>query len=761
MKKGDAIFFGIAIALVFILLFAGCTKPRPPGIPGANATGGSELKSFQSWDDISSFVQSSGGSGYGHYLVNKGGMVLEDAVMPTAAPQASGALKSQEAAATDYSKTNVQVEGVDEADIVKNDGKYIYAVLGNSNYYYGGSQKGKVAIIDAYPASGMQTVSETEIDGTVQGLFIFNDKLVVFGSAYRNDILPPALPTDCSRCVMPPYYSQNFAFMKIYEVSDHANPKLVKEIESKGSYADSRMIGGKVYAVFSDYVDRSYPVPLYAVDGIAKPVAATEVEYFDSPDSNYQYNVFVGLDLNNLNGSENRKIIMMGAGQNLFVSQDNMYVTYSRYGYYEPQWKAYQETYWGMMPDATRGKILQIDAMNLSDWRKDGLKVAEAQAFSESYIYNDSRKDFISASQRAALETTLNEKARIASSAQASGSERTVINKISLEGFSYLAKGEVPGQALNQFSMDESNGYFRIATTSEQSAGAFGRMPMIGNVVQPTTSNAVYVLDSNLDVAGSLEGLAPGEKIYSARFMGERLYLVTFKTVDPLFVIDLSNPAKPALLGKLKIPGYSDYLHPYDATHLIGIGKDVDESIDADKVHTAGAVYYTAIKGVKLSLFDVSDVAHPQEVAKYIIGDRGTDSYALSEHKAFLFDKGKNLLVIPITLAVIDTAKYPGGVVPTSASGDFVFQGAYVFNVTLQEGFRLRGSITHASQGDLMKSGEYFLSDSSVKRSLYMGSSLYTVSDRYVKANDLSTLAPISSVDFGSASQPPFRYYYE
>ncbi|MFA6489180.1 MAG: beta-propeller domain-containing protein [Candidatus Micrarchaeia archaeon] len=740
MKKGDSIYFSFAIVIALALLFAGCANPQPP-LPPATESG--SLKSFQSWDDISSFVQSSGYSGHGYYGANRGG-VMWDAVLATGAPSA----KSSEAApqtpgATDYSKTNVQVEGVDEADIVKSDGKYIYTVLGTSGYY-DGNQQGKIAIIDAYPASGMETVSETAIDGGVQEIFIYKDKLVVFGNIYKNNAIPPEMPARCSRCILPPYYSQGFAFMKIYDVSDRANPLLVKEIETKGSYSDSRMIEGKVYAIFNDYVDRGYPVPLYAVDGVEKQVEATDVKYFDSPDDNYQYSTFVGLDLSEINKAETRKIIMMGAGQNLFVSQENMYVTYTGYGSYVPQWKAYQETYWDILPNATKAKIAEIDAMDISDWRKDRLKVASAQQFSESYLYNESRKDFISAAQRSILESVLDDKLQSAASTQAASGERTVINKISLDGFAYLAKGEVPGHALNQFSMDESNGYFRIATTSGQLTGGWGRMA--GGSEQPSTTNAVYVLDSKLAITGSLEGLAPGEKIYSARFMGSRLYLVTFKKVDPLFVIDLSNPAKPALLGKLKIPGYSDYLHPYDENYVIGLGKGAVAAEEGD---------FAWYQGVKLSLFDVRDVAHPVEAAMVEIGDRGTDSYALSDHKAFLFDRAKNLLVIPITLAKIDRSQYAGEL-PANAYGSFVFQGAYVFNVTPEGGFSLRGTITHADEEELMKSGEYYWSNSNVKRSLYMGNYLYTVSDRYVKANDLGTLAPISSVTLGSE---PIRYY--
>ena len=124
--------------------------------------------------------------------------------------------------------------------------------------------------------------------------------------------------------------------------------------------------------------------------------------------------------------------------------------------------------------------------------------------------------------------------------------ENTSIHRISIEDgeISYKAKGEVPGWVMSRFSMDEYGVYFRIATTKGWS-----------------TSSGVYVLDMDMKMVGSVEGIAPNERMYSARFMGCRAYLVTFRKVDPLFVIDLSTPTNPKVLGKLKIPGYSDYLH--------------------------------------------------------------------------------------------------------------------------------------------------------------------------------------------------------
>jgi uncharacterized secreted protein with C-terminal beta-propeller domain len=319
--------------------------------------------------------------------------------------------------------------------------------------------------------------------------------------------------------------------------------------------------------------------------------------------------------------------------------------------------------------------------------------------------------------------------------------EKTVVQKIGIENgnIEYRGKGEVPGRLLNQFSMDENNGYFRVATTVQ---GTWNWRT--GEQASPSTNN-VYILDSSMNTAGKLEDLAPGESIYSARFMGDRCYLVTFKKTDPLFVIDLSDPYNPGVLGKLKIPGYSDYLHPYDENHIIGIGK---ETVEAEEWGRDFAWY----QGVKLSLFDVSDVENPKEISKYVIGDRGTDSYALHDHKAFLFSRDKKLLVIPILLAEINEEQYPGGV-PDNAYGEYVFQGAYVFSLDLESGFQLKGTVTHVEDGSLEKSGWYWYSPYSVQRSLYIGDSLYTVSQGMVKANSMDGLNELAKVSLPVETQ--------
>jgi uncharacterized secreted protein with C-terminal beta-propeller domain len=192
------------------------------------------------------------------------------------------------------------------------------------------------------------------------------------------------------------------------------------------------------------------------------------------------------------------------------------------------------------------------------------------------------------------------------------------------------------------------------------------------------------------------------------------------------------------VLGELKIPGYSDYLHPYDETHIIGVGK---ETVEAEEGNFA---WY---QGIKISLFDVSDVANPKEVDKYEIGDRGTDSPILNDHKAFLFDREKNLLVIPVTVAEIDSSKYLGGEVPPYAYGDFVWDGAYVFHISLEEGLVLQGKITHMDTGtQLTRPGYYYGNQYSIERSLYIDNVLYTLSNSKIKMNSLTDLSQIKEI---------------
>jgi len=283
----------------------------------------------------------------------------------------------------------------------------------------------------------------------------------------------------------------------------------------------------------------------------------------------------------------------------------------------------------------------------------------------------------------------------------------------------YNGKGKVPGSLLNQFSMDEHNGYFRMATTVGD----------IWRTDEQTSKNNIYILDDALNVVGQVEDIAPGETIYSVRFMGDRGYMVTFKTVDPLFVIDLKDPEKPSILGALKIPGYSDYLHPYDENHIIGFGKD---AVEVDNM-----AYYL---GMKMAIFDVTDVNNPKEKFVEMIGDRGTESELLRNHKALLFSRDKNLLAFPVTVMEVTQSK-DTSYKEVPPYGEFAFQGAYVYHIDTETGFKLKGKVTHLSNDDYLKAGRYWYdSNKNIARILYIGDTLYTLSNKLWKAHGLDKI---------------------
>ncbi|MDR3271816.1 MAG: beta-propeller domain-containing protein [Peptococcaceae bacterium] len=292
------------------------------------------------------------------------------------------------------------------------------------------------------------------------------------------------------------------------------------------------------------------------------------------------------------------------------------------------------------------------------------------------------------------------------------------------QGTTYFAgMGEVPGGMLNQFSMDAYAGALRVATTTEWFGAGAGQ-----------SRNQLYILDDTMQIQGRIEDLAPGEKIYSVRLMGTRGFMVTYRTVDPLFVIDLRDPSAPFVLGTLKIPGYSDYLQLYDENHLLGIGKDTVEitSYDPWSGEPRQDAYY---QGMKLSLFDVRDVSAPVELFKETIGDRGTDSEVLYQHKALLLDREKQLLAFPLTVCEVQGAKINSYGVPEY--GQSVFQGAYVYRLDLNEGFQLRQKIAHPSvSGDA----------SFIRRLLYIGDTLYSVSQQWILAHDLISMAEKGSL---------------
>ncbi|MFA5763423.1 MAG: beta-propeller domain-containing protein [archaeon] len=684
MKTITSIILGVLI--ISSLLLLGCTEQNPVT---DNNVG---FEKFDSYDSlVASFkaAQNEGRNNYYGMDIFKGEMMVG-----ATADSANTGVSAPTSTGNDFSETNIQVQGVDEADIVKTDGEYIYS-LSNS----------KLVITKAFPLENSEIVFNKLLDNVSPNeMFVNGDKLLIFGSTqnnyYGNNGIESQsmIRSNCYDC----YYGGGKFIAQLYDISDKTNPIMIKELEQEGSYLSSRLIGDTAYFIVNSYPnyqimyadskvvsseDMNSIIPQVSIDGVSSPVAkATEIGFVPdvSPES------FMIIYSLNMNDEKINKEVFASRGQNVYASAENIYVASSVYRYEEqPQPLDEKE------PITTTAQTTNPVT--------------------------------------AVMETIARPIVGIIMPYQI-GNTNTVIVKFAIENgnISYVGKGEVNGNILNQFSMDEYKGNFRIATTIENGYGEMG---------EDRSTNNIYVLNEEMKTVGTLEDLAPNEKIYSTRFMGDKGYVVTFKYVDPLFVIDLSDATNPHVLGKLKIPGYSDYLHPIDETHILGIGRDVNELEDAEKVHSTGAVYYTAIKGIKMAIFDVSDVEHPKETYKVVIGGRGTDSEALNEHKAILFDTEKQLLVFPITIS--EEAEENNGYIGSNQ----VFQGAIVYNVSIDSGFSERGRLTHVTNEDELKRGYYYSSGSLIRRSLYINDVLFTISNNSIKANNLNSLEELKVFD--------------
>lgn len=526
---------------------------------------------------------------------------VEDVALNVKAESTNGERKN----VTEYSKTNVQVENVDEADIVKTDGEYIYYTTQN--------------IVYIIKADNLQIVKEIDLYGEKERflpfeLYVNKDKLIVIGNYSKIEEVEQQNKLRYSSRI----YSETTTQAMVYDISDRVNPVEKRTVRLDGGYRNSRMIGDNIYLISSksayyyDGMKENEILPkIYDTLGGEKIISATDIAYFEGTNS-YSFMTVAGFDINN-----NENVCtetFYGASDTVYASLNNLYIT-------------------------------QIE-------------------------YND-RWDV----------------------------SENIIYKFKLNGskIELLCRGEVKGNLNNQFSMDEYNGNLRIATTSGYDEKA---------------TNQLFILDENLKEIGKIENMAVGERIYSVRFIGEIGYVVTFEQIDPLFVIDLSDPRNPQIKGELKIPGYSSYLHPYDETHIIGIGYNT-------KSNGYGGVTNA---NMKMSMFDVSDLENPKELFNIDIGDSYTYSEIIYNHKVLFENKEKGLIGFPVTLR------------EHRASEDR--DTFSIFHIDLEKGFERYGEISHKI--------DY---RTNIDRAIYIGDTLYTLADYEIKSYDLENLEELQTLE--------------
>lgn len=534
-----------------------------------------------------------------------------------------------------YSQTNTQVQGVDESDIVKTNGKKIFYITQNK--------------LEIFDATKKKTKVEKEIvfdkNVTPYSMYLDDNYFVVL--AYSR--LERNTSGETSEKIS--YQANSSTLVLIYDVNSY---ELVREIEIEGSEVSSRKIGNDLYIVTNKYIyfyngiNEDEVLPLYRdtiKSGEILEVPANQIKYFDDfkEEESCNYMIITSFSLDDMESSINVNTYL-GAGNEVYCSKENLYIAKIKYDY-------------SYMPK---------------------ISAAIDQAIGVTGISKN--------------EVTTN------------------IHKFAIEesNVKYVATGKVKGRLLNQFSMDEYDGNFRITTTNDE-------------------GNNLYVLDQNMQEVGSVTNLASGEKIYATRFMGDKAYVVTYKTVDPLFVIDLSNPTTPEVLGELKIPGYSSYLHPFGENYLIGFGEDSVEKLYINWEGEQDVVAYA--NGLKMAIFDVSDYSNPKELYSIKIGNRGSYSELLNNHKALLFDEVEGIFAFPAYLTD-DAGFYDDG---TPKYGNRIFDGALVYDVSVENGITLRGKIEHENE---------------IERIIRIGNKLYTLSNGIVKSSDIATVKEIDCLEY-------------
>ncbi|MBD7985301.1 beta-propeller domain-containing protein [Sporosarcina sp. Sa2YVA2] len=565
-----------------------------------------------------------------------GGMEAEEESASMDAAKSSSASGS-----ADHSTTNVQVEGVDESDIVKTDGNYMYTISDNQ----------QVQIVDVRNPQSMKIASVLKKDENYypSQLFLQDNLLIVIG----DKMFPFEQKKELSKKMLP---INNMTTVRIYNVEDRANPKLMREVGAEGYLNNARKADNIMYLITNVYPDIWMKGEIEG--DVLRPVVFDSTDektskYMDLQDiailpgaTEPTYTVITAIDLTKPVESRLETKGFLGSSAQLYMNKDHLYLTAPKYD----------------MDFSDRG--------------------------SKAIIWNPTNMF-------------------------------TQFFKFKLDGASvdYLSTTELKGTVLNQFSMDEYNGHFRVVMTE-------------GNMWDETnpSQNHLYILDGDMKLKGSVEGLAKGERIYSARFMGDKAYMVTFRETDPLFVIDVADPSKPEVLGELKIPGFSNYLHPLGDNHLIGFGYDT-----VAKKNPSGGDPLIITKGMKISLFDVTDFHNPKEQDTEIIGGQGTYSQIQYDHKALFQHHSRNLFGFPINVYGESEKEF---------EVNFKGAGALVYEITAEKGIVLKGDLVK----DKAPGQQYEEWEKEVQRIIYSGDNLYTIARNGISSYELDSFQEISTL---------------
>ena len=558
-----------------------------------------------------------------------------------------------------YSQTNVQVMGIDEPDIVKTDGQTIY-FSHEPRYYYG---RGDVFIEEPMPISGKEIALPVYDSGTdlitawPPADLEIADKIDHAGNLLLADDTLLVLSQEGDQTI--------YAYNK-----NNAEEKWNIKLDDDHYLQTARQYGDKIYIIARKYTNRHTPCPLrpLTIGGNAIEIACTDVYHpIASIDASATYSVFK-IDINSGKIDDQISFVGSAAQSIVYMSPESLYVTYPK----TVDLFAFTLDFMINEADDIFGSevIARLKKLNSYDISSQA-KMTEFQTIMMEW--NDS----LDSDKALWAENEMTNRMDDYSEKNKRNLEQTNIVKIAIKNLKIKSSGSVPGALLNQFSLDEYDNHLRIATT-------VGGRWFSGWSNTSESSNDVYILDKNLKTKGSILDLGVTERIYSARFIGDKGYLVTFRQIDPFYVLDLSNPKSPHMSGELKIPGYSSYLHPIDEDTILGIGMEDRQ--------------------VKISLFDVSDPNNPKEIDKYMLDEYGSE--ALHNHHAFLLDDKHKVFFLP------------------------AYQGGYIFSYENNE-----ISLTKA------------IADYEVKRALYIDDYFYILAEDAITVLNENDWTEVNNLD--------------
>src|SRR3990167_9333220 len=504
-----AAIIGIVFAVKFLILNRICCQPAVDvnslinSAPGDLSLESESMRTFASKEELKDFI-------YTHLQASSSPVYYDDFVTAEAQGDVALGLAASPLQKTDYSETNVQVAGVDEADIIKTDGDYIYAV-----------SKKNLFIVKAYPAENAEITAQIAFDSTPRNIYVEGDFLVVYGNddaVYKSDVYE-LLPRPSA-----------FTFLKVFDISDRKNPVQVRDLDFEGDFVDSRLVGNHVYFVTSYSPSYGFvyddPVPMILEDGELISTDSTKpdcncpgIHYFAIDYDQYSLTSIAAIDLTDHLQSVNSEVYLLDINQDIYVSPENMYLSYNkRVSDHELYVAVTRDLLFPRLDALHQAWILDIEAA-------PDYVLSDAEKTQKISLLLDLYVNSLSDDAGEKLEKELEAESKKRYRELVDTIETTTIHKIALNAgeLGYKGSGQVPGYTLNQFSMDEHEGYFRIATTRGQFFSSF-----IPEEERESYSN-VYVLDEKMKTVGKVENLAPGETIYSARFIQGRVYLVTFE----------------------------------------------------------------------------------------------------------------------------------------------------------------------------------------------------------------------------------------